>query len=209
MSSQREDYGPQIASLAEGSRIVSFGRSVSERVESLVVRASEESLVVRASEESLVLGVGETVKSWGRSAWLYRWLTTEPDPDVIVIDLRDSYTLGFLLGVFDRVVGRLGPARKSSLATRSVVLTVSKLRERPLRIPGILLAGTTVLNLLIQLGKTEVGRGTLIAHAIAIVVGLLAIQSSLSWDDIEKTGTYRILAAVFGPPPPEESDENH
>jgi hypothetical protein len=45
---------------------------------------------------------------------LYQWLTAEPEPEVIVIDLRDSYTVGPILAILDRIAQRLIPLMQSS-----------------------------------------------------------------------------------------------
>ncbi len=48
-----------------------------------------------------------TLRRWGRHSFLYRWLTKEPDPDVIVIDLRETYTVGSILAGVDRLTDPL------------------------------------------------------------------------------------------------------
>lgn len=44
-----------------------------------------------------------------RASWLYRWLTAEPEPEVIVIDLRETYTVGPLIAALGRVTRGLAP----------------------------------------------------------------------------------------------------
>ncbi|WP_435196407.1 hypothetical protein [Natronomonas sp. EA1] len=53
--------------------------------------------------------VTETLTAWSRGSWLYGWLTAEPDPEVIVIDLRETYTVGPVIALIDRVAGWVGP----------------------------------------------------------------------------------------------------
>jgi len=43
-----------------------------------------------------------------------RWLTAEPEPDVIVIDLRETVTVGPIVLVLDRIVERLGGRSRDS-----------------------------------------------------------------------------------------------
>ncbi|GGL68356.1 hypothetical protein [Halocalculus aciditolerans] len=40
---------------------------------------------------------------------LYQWLTAEPEPEVIVIDLRETYTVGPFIRLLDFVVEKLHP----------------------------------------------------------------------------------------------------
>lgn len=59
------------------------------------------------------LGAAETAGSrfavLARRSWLYRWLTAEPEPEVVVIDLRETYTVGPMLAVLDRCLAVFGP----------------------------------------------------------------------------------------------------
>ena len=38
------------------------------------------------------------------SSYSYRWLTKEPEPEVIVIDLRETRTVGPILAILERVI---------------------------------------------------------------------------------------------------------
>lgn len=38
-----------------------------------------------------------------RHSYLYRWLTKKPDPEVIVIDLRETYTVGPFIAFLDHL----------------------------------------------------------------------------------------------------------
>ena len=49
-----------------------------------------------------------------RHSFLFHWLTKEPEPEVIVIDLRDTYTIGPAIAVLDRLVATLGPGWHTS-----------------------------------------------------------------------------------------------
>ncbi|AXG09675.1 hypothetical protein [Haloplanus rubicundus] len=54
-----------------------------------------------------------TLGSWAgrviRSSLLYRWFTMEPEPEVIVIDLRRTRTVGPFIAILDRIVETLAP----------------------------------------------------------------------------------------------------
>ncbi|MDZ7746832.1 MAG: hypothetical protein U5K28_10085 [Halobacteriales archaeon] len=45
--------------------------------------------------------IEQTVGSVTRDSRLYRWLTAEPDPTVITIDLRETYTIGPILALLE------------------------------------------------------------------------------------------------------------
>lgn len=53
--------------------------------------------------------VAHALSRWGTASWLYQWLTDEPDPDVIVIDLQDTYAIGPFITAIDHLVETLTP----------------------------------------------------------------------------------------------------
>lgn len=53
-------------------------------------------------------------------SYCYRWLTAEPDPDVIVIDLRETWTVGPLLKLMTTAVAWVLPLWRSSACRRAV-----------------------------------------------------------------------------------------
>jgi hypothetical protein len=57
---------------------------------------------------------------WLRNSALYRWLTTEPEAEVVVIDLRETYTVGPLVALLDRLVPVFGQIWHGSYTHRLV-----------------------------------------------------------------------------------------
>jgi hypothetical protein len=53
-----------------------------------------------------------------RHSILHRWLTTEPEPDVIVIDLRETYVVGPVIVLVDRLDSALHPIWRASKVKR-------------------------------------------------------------------------------------------
>jgi len=49
-----------------------------------------------------------------RNSLLYRWFTTEPEPEVIVIDLRRTHTVGPFITILDGIVETLAPYFRDS-----------------------------------------------------------------------------------------------
>lgn len=73
------------------------------------VRAAEQSGLARASREGT---------EWARASFLYRWLTKEPEPDVVVIDLRETLSVGPFIALLDRVLRWLVPYWAQSIPGR-------------------------------------------------------------------------------------------
>lgn len=91
------------------------------------------------------------IARWLRSAtshsFLYRWLTDEPDPDVTVIDLRETYSVGPVLALIDRLVTSSAPA--ASAIDRAW-------RESTLYLMGDWVAGWIELTIESRAGQTIV-----------------------------------------------------
>jgi hypothetical protein len=79
-------------------------------------------------------GPGLTLDRWIRSSWLYRWLTAEPEPDVIVIDLRETYTVGPVLAALDRAVERAAPRWRDSAPDRALAWASTTVTNAPVRV---------------------------------------------------------------------------
>jgi len=65
---------------------------------------------------SRITGAVSTVETWVGNSSLCRWLTKEPDPEVVVIDLRETYTVGPFLRAADRVAPPAAAAVRESVA---------------------------------------------------------------------------------------------
>lgn len=94
---------------------------VKRRLQSAVENSALKSISDTFSQcfEASILGkiCGRSIEMT-KASRLYRWLTAEPEPDVIVIDLRETYTVGPFISVLDVVTPRIaGLWRNSGLAS--------------------------------------------------------------------------------------------
>ena len=64
-----------------------------------------------------------------RESFLYRWLTAEPEPDVVVIDLRETYTVGPVIRLLDAGVEWLAPYLEASALKRLADVGVASLER--------------------------------------------------------------------------------
>ena len=110
--------------------------AVTSRVDG-VRRALGGSRVIAATESA-----GKRATRFVKHSWLYGWLTAEPEPEVIVIDLRETWTVGPFIAILDRVIETLTPWYRQSVLKRGVDAVVG-LGER--------VADTRVGELLIKL----------------------------------------------------------
>ncbi|KPN29449.1 hypothetical protein SY89_00162 [Halolamina pelagica] len=78
----------------------------------------------RGLEQSRFIGTVETASRWVtnavRNSWLYNWLTAEPEPEVIVIDLRETWTVGPFIKILDWAIETTKPWYEQSVLKRGV-----------------------------------------------------------------------------------------
>jgi len=142
-----------------------------------------------------------------RASWLYGWLTAEPEPDVIVIDLRETLIVGPILGILDRL---LAPLVRNWQHTESRTLLErleAAVRARPVRLVSlvVLAAVTASLALSMALGSpssTSIGFRLLVA-----TLALAGTRIDASTADLAETRTYAVLVALLEPPEPPEADD--
>ena len=151
-----------------------------------------------ASAESRVGGAVATLGDWVRASWSYRWLTAEPDPDVIVIDLRETYTVGPIIRLLDRVVTPLADAWDGSSAQASV----DAVADAPVRALGVVVAVAVLVETALSLVVGDLGQTGLRIRALLFGFAALATQVSLSASELTETRTGRLLRAVLEPPEP-------
>lgn len=158
---------------------------------------------------SLLFALFARASAWIRGSWLYRWLTDEPDPDVIVIDLRETRIVGPILRVLDWVFAGLGTGSGSSLlagaARRSYRLAVS--RPVQLMSAGLGAVALALVALVLATGATST---TLVVVAAALAVAAaLGSRVEVTWAELRETQPVELLVAAFEPPePPTQASED-
>jgi len=115
---------------------------VKQRLRSAVENSALTSVsntLARGFETSVLNGICTRITEVTRASGLYRWLTAEPEPDVIVIDLRKTYTVGPFIAVLDAIAPRIARFWQNS-GLASVVDSVNRI-----------LAGSKVAALAVKL----------------------------------------------------------
>lgn len=112
--------------LAEESTVVALVQNLVHQVQVWIANSwlatkgtTLRSTLETAASTSGIATATKILARYVRHSFLYRWLTTEPDPDVIVIDLRETYTVGPLIALLDRLALFLVRTWRGSLTRRS------------------------------------------------------------------------------------------
>ena len=137
-----------------------------------------------------------------RSSFIYRWLTAEPDPDVIVIDLRETWTVGPIIALVDRLLAAFTESTQRSRVAEATPTVITAFRERPIRVVSLVavVASLSVLfvgGITLSLSIVSTTLTTLLA-----MVALYGVGSERTLEELKETKTVQLLISVFEPPEP-------
>lgn len=164
--------------------------------------------VIYANMTVLERTVTSTLTRWSGHSRGYRWLTAEPDPDTIVIDLRDTYTIAPLLRALEETLSVLIPAVRHSQTYQYRTAVMRRFCARPLRLLGhglVLIAAVYGVQILLFESLT---RTTGVIVLGLVLVGFLVRSNDHSWAELRQTRLFGVLVAIFVPPAPPELDRS-
>ncbi len=156
--------------------------------------------VTTTVENSRLAAVATNCRRYVESSYLYRWLTKEPDPDVIVIDLRETRTVGPFIRLLDAVIEWLIPIWRNSGAKALREDINAGIQNAPLRVGGVALAAATFASLLFTLVTQSFSPSILVVHFGLLGVAALGARSSMTLDELLDTWLARFLIGAFEPP---------
>ena len=140
-----------------------------------------------------------------RHSALYRWLTAEPDPDVIVIDLRETWTVGPVIAILDWLLARFEDAAADSTGVTLAAAGVERTLAAPIRAGG--LAALAVAALVGLFGIVSGGQSAFVLAAALLAVGTLGLFEDRSWTELRQTRPVELLVAALEPPAPPDSEQ--
>jgi hypothetical protein len=142
-----------------------------------------------------------------RASWLYRWLTAEPEPDVVVIDLRETVVVGPVLSLLDRLLGPL--VRHGTRARVGTVLT--RLSERfaahPVAGASTVALAAVLATLLVLVGLGTPSPSAVGIRLVALSLALAGTRIRVSGDELRNAYAYELLVALLAPPEPPDNHE--
>ena len=176
-------------------------------------RSLQEGLEASYHQSLLGRGIDKLVR-FVRESYLFRWLTAEPEPDVIVIDLRETVTVGPFLAVLDRLVPTAARAWSASRIRTSIDTTERRFKTQPVRYVSLALVVALAVRTLLALGTATVTPLELSLRVAVLLLAVIGTQVRYSWTELTETRAYALAVALLEPPemPADEdvpeSDEN-
>jgi|GEM_PF-804124 len=160
-----------------------------------------------ALEESRLRDFGDTITSYVRASFCYQWLTTEPDPDVIVIDLRETYTVGPFIRLLDAVIDELETGYANSQAEYTISKITTAIQAQPIRLLGIVGLACVPFSLLILTLAGSITTMLFAVHLVASALSAASLRSTHSLADLLESRPAKLLIAALEPPEPPETNQ--
>lgn len=191
----------------DGRSTSRFGTVVETSTIGAAALALENRLTV-ATDTARVTNLTASVQDAVTGSFCYRWLTAEPEPEVIEIDLRETWTAGPVINAIDRTCRELTAGIPTATITGIVTTIAAFGRARPIRAASVAILPAILGSLL--LGTLT---GTASPVAIAVLVALAAVavaglRSTTTLEELRATRTVQLLSAAFEPPEPPTTERN-
>ena len=140
-------------------------------------------------------------------SWFYRWLTKEPEPEVIVIDLRETWTVGPIIAILDWIIDSSASAYRNSRLRHAVTGVEKRLYRAPIRYLSVAVLAILIPVTLLSVVQTGASVRTLVS--LILVVGA-AIGSLVdrSWPQLRESRAVHLLIAALEPPAPPDRNED-
>lgn len=156
---------------------------------------------------SALYRAAKTAETFARASFIYEWLTAEPEPAVVVVDLRDSVVLRPLLTLLDDTVETFRKTRSGSAVIRTGRETNEFVTDAPVRALSVVLLAAVAANagLTFAMGSLD-SAGALVRLGLSLVA-VVGLGNDASLDELRESGIGRLVAALLEPPEHPDHDE--
>lgn len=186
------------AGVLDGSAVVSTLRAARDGSTLLRTGSVLGDRLAAGSDRSRVFtsvgGAGDRLARWSRHSWLFG---PPAEPEVVVVDLRETYTVGPLLAVLDRTVAWAAPRWRGSAPARTLDRAGDAVADAPVRTLSWVLLGVLLGPVALAAAAGRAPSGWLL---VAVGVALLGTRERRSTTALRASPAGRVLAALLVPP---------
>ncbi|MFC7213484.1 hypothetical protein ACFQO4_05230 [Saliphagus sp. GCM10025334] len=184
-----------VARKTESSVAASHGRAIQRSV-------------TRAGRSSRLVGAATVLARYVTSSAVYRWFTAEPEPEVIVIDLRETRTVGPIFAILDRVIAFVTASLTTSRVARTGRSIADRVSARPIRVLGVCLLSALISSFLLLTVTDAITVPLAVVHGLLALVAAAGTRSNATLEDLRSSRAAALLSAILEPPePPERVDD--
>jgi len=141
-------------------------------------------------------------------SFIYRWLTAEPEPEVIVIDLRETWTVGPMITIIDRVLKGFIQSAQTSTVVSNTSSVATVFRDRPLNVASLILITGILSVLLIGVMMQTLSVVSTVVLVLLALIGMFGLGSKTTLKELVETKPAQILISAFEPPDPPSAPQS-
>jgi hypothetical protein len=135
-----------------------------------------------------------------RASWLYRWLTAEPDPDVVVVDLRETVGVGPILALLDRLLGFVVRNWNRARVNTGLTRLSDRFVARPVTVASVVVLGAVLTELLVLVGLGTPSPSAVGSRLLLVSVALAGTRVRASADELTDTSAHDPVVTLLSPP---------
>ena len=165
-----------------------------------------EAAIEGSAAASAARRVRASLARWAGGSRLVRWFLAEPDPEVVVIDLRETYTVGPLLRATAGVLEWATAATERTGVSSTAAAVAGRIEARPLRAAGTAIVLTALVGIAAAVLAGPEPTWTANARSgaggwlVLLGLGLLATRERRSAAELAETRVGSAVRAAFAPP---------
>lgn len=173
------------------------------RSSTIVAALRSAGTVFGSSVERSTLGrATRAIEAATRSSFTYRWLTAEPQTEVVVVDLRETIVFGSLLAALEGPLETFLSKRTGSRLFEAGGRSIEYVEDAPVRALSIVVLAGLVTNLSVTIAAgSSTATGTSVTLGL-VLLALLGLRVDSSLEDLRATRGARFLVALLEPPDP-------
>lgn len=169
-------------------------------------RVIEHSIMVGAFDQSGTAELMRRARGALFGSLSYRWLTTEPATEAIVVDLRESLAGGTVITLGGRSLRHLLPAYHASAVVGLLSTTREHVADAPIRAASSVLLVAVLVDIVVTVLHGPPSRTGVVARLALLGVAVLGTRVTKPWDDLVGSLPDRLLDVVLEPPEPREDE---
>jgi len=181
--------------------------AVAERVRSWAagVRRTVDATLAEAYPRSVPGRVLHGIWRVTQSSYGYRWLTSDPDPEVVV-DLRESRLAGPVIGLLERLAST-APARRLGAGSLRLTAAVARtVRRAPVRVASLAVLAFALATLLTAWPAMDTGAR--LGRLAVVALCALGLRVDASWEELGESRLGEVVRTMGAPPGGPEQDDS-
>ena len=196
--------GSQLLNLTHAGQVAIGARQAvtcwnhSVLVTRVLLRASRS--LERVGSSPVLLRCTTTTTQWLKASIGYRWLTTDPEPERVVVDFEDTRIVWPFIALFDRGVGHLSPRWSGSHMSDTFSRVSHSVHKNPIRIACVTALAAVAIFFSLGVSFGTLSTSAVIAVAAVVIAVTAGLRRHSSLAELQESRLVRRMLELVEPP---------